>query len=65
MAILLSVIWTSHLASGIKAAVTVTIVLLAVVAGAAQGIYALISVARDVSSDSGSDTESKVSSVSD
>jgi len=39
--------------------------LLAVVAGAAQGIYALISVARDVSSDSGSDTESKVSSVSD
>jgi hypothetical protein len=41
-----SVIWTSHLTSGIKVAVTITIVLLAVVAGIGQAIYALVEAAR-------------------
>jgi hypothetical protein len=46
IAILLSVIWTSHLAAGIKVAVTVTIVLLALVAGVGQFIYAVVETTR-------------------
>jgi hypothetical protein len=53
--ILLSVILTSHLAAEIKIAVTVTIVLLALVAGIGQLIYAVVENSRySDSSSSGS-----------
>jgi hypothetical protein len=42
MIVLLSVIWTSHVASGIKAAVTVTVVLLALLGGIGQLVHALV-----------------------
>jgi hypothetical protein len=50
--ILLSVILTSHLAAGIKIAVTVTIVLLALVAVIGQFIYAVVERTRWASSSS-------------
>ena len=53
-AALLSLIWTSHLASGIKAGVTVTIVLLILLALIGQGIYTLVKAARYEASSSGS-----------
>ena len=59
-AVLLSLIWTSHLASGIKVAVTVTIVLLALLAIIGQGMYALITAALYEGSSSGSGTSSSL-----
>ena len=64
MVILLPIIWTSQLASGIKAALTVTICLFALLAGVGQGIYALVSLARQMS-DTVSRTGSSRSLVSD
>ncbi|KAE9366832.1 hypothetical protein N431DRAFT_384803 [Stipitochalara longipes BDJ] len=56
MAVLLSLIWTSHLASGIKVAVTATIVLLAILALLGQVIHALVTAARWKGSSTGSET---------
>lgn len=50
MAVLLALVWTSHLASGIKVAVTATIVLLSVLGILGQGIRALATAARSRSS---------------
>jgi hypothetical protein len=62
--ILLSVILTSHLAAGIKVAVTVTIVLLALVSGIGQFIYAVVGAARWAGSSSSGSGSSR-SLVSD
>lgn len=56
VAILLSVIWTSHLAPGIKAALTVTIVLAGLLFIVGRGIHVLVAKARG-SSNSDADVD--------